>query len=74
MGKGKKKVDVDYSEVIRMIEGWLQYDGWGGVHPYDSHHQAAELMEPGDAWRAMRDIGATLDRVKKQAASDALGG
>jgi len=54
----------NYGEVIRVIEHYLQYDGRGGIHPYESHEEAADAMEPGDAERALVAIGQALDRVK----------
>lgn len=61
----RRSGNTDYSKVIRAIEHHLQYDGHSGVHPYESHEEAARNMESGDSWRALADIAAELDRAKK---------
>lgn len=63
---GRKPPEVknpDYSGVIQVIEHHLQYDS--GSHPYESQEEAAREMESGDAWRALVEIGAAMDRAKR---------
>lgn len=64
MGKKTESVkSPDYAEVISTIEHHLQHDR--GVHPYESHEEAARASESGDAWRALIEIGAALDKAKR---------
>jgi hypothetical protein len=53
---GNKKLDC--SGVIQVIEHYLQYD----LH--ESHEESALVMESGDAWRVLAEIGAALDKAK----------
>lgn len=61
--KTESKKNPDYLDVIRTIEHYLQHST--GVHPYDSHEEAARSMEPGDCERVLWEIGAALDKAKR---------
>lgn len=62
----KKKSSPDYSGVIAAIEHHLQYNGRRGVHPYESHEEAARATEPGDCERALWEIAEELDKAKRR--------
>lgn len=51
----------DLSEVLSVIEHWLQHGT--GTHPHGSYADAARAMEPGDAQRALVSIGEAMDRA-----------
>ena len=53
----------DYSEVISTVEHHLQCRS--PHHPDPNHEESARGMESGDAWRALVEIGAALDRAKR---------
>ena len=53
----------DYFNVISTIEHHLQHGT--GSWPYESHEDTANHLEPGDAWRALVEIGAALDKAKR---------